>query len=77
VPAALATRPARLDRVCYGSPLAFVARDGVTTNVGVLPQCPVKTPAVPPCQTLTRVNKPTGDHIITFLAPPGSTRGRT
>jgi hypothetical protein len=77
VPAALATRPARLDRVCYGSDLAFVDRDGVTTNVGVLPPCPVKTPAIPPCQTLTRVHKPTGDHVITFLAPPGSTRGRT
>jgi hypothetical protein len=77
VPAALASRPARLDRVCYGSELAFVDRDGVTTNVGVLPQCPVKMPAIPPCQMLTRVHKPTGDHVITFVAPPGSTRGRT
>lgn len=77
IPAALATRPARLDRVCYGSDLSFVDRDGVTTNVGVLPQCPVKTPAIPPCQMLTRVHKATGDHIITFVAPPGSTRGRT
>jgi hypothetical protein len=77
VPGSLATRPANQDRVCYGSELAFVDRNGVLTNLGVLPPCPVKTPAVPPCQTLTTVNKRTGAHVITFLAPPGSTRGRT
>jgi hypothetical protein len=77
IPAALATRPARLDRVCYGSDLAFVDRDGVTTNVGVLPQCPLKGPMGLPCQTRTVAEKTTGDHIVSFLAPPGSTRGRT
>jgi hypothetical protein len=78
VPAALATRPRSQDRVCYASELAFVDRDGVLTNVGVLPQCPVKNEtATPPCQRRTRVVKRTGDHIISFIAPPGSTRGRT
>jgi hypothetical protein len=77
IPAALATRPALLDRVCYGSDLAFVDRDGVTTNIGVLPPCPLKGRAVPPCQMHTRVDKNTGDHIVSFIAPPGSTRGRT
>jgi hypothetical protein len=77
VPAALATRPRTQDRVCYGSELAFVDRDGVTTNVGVLPPCALKAPFVPPCQLLTRVDKRTGDHIISFMAPPGSTKGRT
>jgi hypothetical protein len=77
VPAALATRPRTQDRVCYGSELAFLDRDGVTTNVGVLPPCANKAPFVPPCQTLTRVDKRTGDHIISFMAPPGSTKGRT
>jgi hypothetical protein len=77
VPAALATRPRTQDRVCYGSELAFLDRDGVTTNVGVLPPCANKAPFVPPCQTLTRIDKRTGDHIISFMAPPGSTKGRT
>ncbi len=78
VPAALDLRPRSQDRVCYGSALAFVDRDGVLTNVGVLPQCPVKTPgAVPPCQRRTRIDKRTGDHIVIFLAPPGATKGRT
>jgi hypothetical protein len=77
VPAVLATRPRTQDRVCYGSELSFVDRDGVTTNVGVLPPCSLKAPFVPPCQLLTVVDKRTGDHIISFMAPPGSTKGRT
>ena len=77
VPAALATRPRTQDRVCYGSELAFVDITGATTNVGLLPPCSTKSPAVPPCQLLTIVAKPSGDHIISFMAPPGSTKGRT
>ncbi len=78
VPAALATRPRTEDRVCYASELAFVDRDGVLTNLGILPQCPAKTPsATPPCQRRTRVDKHNGDHIVSFIAPPGSTKGRT
>jgi hypothetical protein len=77
IPAALATRPAKLDRVCYGSELAFVDKHGVTTNVGVLPACSWYGPLVPPCQLKTRVDWHTGDHIVSFVAPPGSTRGRT
>jgi hypothetical protein len=78
VPAALDPRPRSGDRVCYGSVLPFVDRDGVTTNVGVLPLCPAKVPeATPPCQRTTRIVKRTGDHVVSFIAPPGSTRGRT
>jgi hypothetical protein len=77
VPAALATRPVNQDRVCYASELPFVDRNGVTTTLGVLPFCSVKDPAIPPCQRATRVDKNTGAHVITFLSPPGSTRGRT
>jgi len=78
VPAALDTRPRSEDRVCYGSELAFIDRDGNLTNAGVLPQCPAKDPSSePPCQRRTRIDKRTGDHIVSFIAPPGSTRGRT
>lgn len=76
VPAELATRPIWRDHVCYSSVLPFVDRTGELVNTGVLPSC-VKAPYVPPCQLPGRVNKDTGEHVIMFLAPPGSTKGRT
>lgn len=77
VPAALATRPLHQNRVCYSSLLSFTDRLGVVTNTGLLPSCPTKQPSVPPCQRVSRIHRPSGDHIISFIAPPGSTKGRT
>lgn len=76
VPAELATRPIWRDHVCYSSELAFLDRTGALVNTGVLPSC-IKEPYEPPCQLQARVNKRTGEHVIMFLAPPGSTKGRT
>lgn len=76
VPAELATRPIWRDHVCYSSVLPFLDRTGALVNTGVLPSC-VKDPFEPPCQLPSRVNKRTGEHVIMFLAPPGSTKGRT
>lgn len=76
VPAELATRPIWQDHVCYSSELPFVDRTGALVNTGVLPSC-IKEPFEPPCQLPSRVNKRTGEHVIMFLAPPGSTKGRT
>jgi hypothetical protein len=78
VPAALATRPASQDRVCYSSELPFTDRDG-NTNVttGLLPDCRNRTPLSQPCQFQTEVDHDTDDHIVSFRAPAGATRGRT
>jgi hypothetical protein len=77
IPAELATRPVNQHRVCYGSALAFTDRFGAVTNVGLLPNCTDKQEADAPCQRPSRVDRPQGDHIVSFFAPPGSTRGRT
>ena len=80
VPAILATRPAAQDLVCYSSALSFVDRAGNTVpseGSGLLPDCKSKTPLSAPCQFPTTVDKTTGDHIVSFRAPAGATRGRT
>jgi hypothetical protein len=78
VPALLAVRPAAQDRVCYSSGLSFTDRSGnenVTT--GLLADCRNRTPLSQPCQFQTLVDHDTGDHIVSFRAPAGATRGRT
>jgi hypothetical protein len=80
VPAALATRPASQDFVCYSSAVSFVDRSGNTVPAegsGLLPDCKSKTPLSAPCQFPTTVDKVTGDHTVSFRAPAGSTRGHT
>jgi hypothetical protein len=80
IPASLATRPAAQDLVCYSSALSFVDRAGTTVpseGSGLLPDCKSKTPLSAPCQFPTAVDKTTGDHIVSFRAPAGATRGRT
>lgn len=77
IPAALATRPVNQHRICYGSALAFTDRFGAVTNVGLLPNCTDKQEADAPCQRVSRIDRPQGDHVVSFIAPPGSTRGRT
>jgi hypothetical protein len=77
IPAALATRPVHQHRICYASALAFTDRFGVVTNVGLLPSCTEKQEADAPCQRVSRIDRPQGDHVVSFFAPPGSTRGRT
>jgi hypothetical protein len=80
VPASLATRPASQDLVCYSSILSFVDRAGTTVpseGSGLLPDCKSKTPLTAPCQFPTTVDRATGDHIVSFRAPAGATRGRT
>jgi hypothetical protein len=80
VPAALATRPAAQDRVCYSSALSFVDRSGNPVppeGSGLLADCKNQTPLSQPCQFKTVVDQTTGDHIVSFRAPAGATRGRT
>jgi len=87
IPATFDSRPASQDLVCYSSDTAgFIDRSGNTVhsvnsgllpNTGLLPDCKAKTPLSAPCQFPTTVDKATGDHIISFRAPAGSTRGRT
>jgi len=80
VPQLLATRPAAQDLVCYSSALSFVDRAGNTVpseGSGLLPDCKAKTPLSAPCQFPTTVDRTTGDHIVSFRAPAGATRGRT
>jgi hypothetical protein len=77
VPASPDLPPASQDRVCYSSALPFTDRSGnenVTT--GLLADCRNRTPLSEPCQFQTVVDRDTGDHIVSFRAPPGSTRGR-
>jgi hypothetical protein len=78
VPAALAVRPAPQDRVCYSSALPFTDRAGnANVTTGLLADCKPRTPLTAPCQFPTEVDHATGDHIVSFRAPAGATRGRT
>jgi hypothetical protein len=72
-----APRPVSQDRVCYdpSGPQTFVDRSGNTVEIGLLPDCKNNSPK-PPCQLPPKTDK-LGNQIISFLAPPGSTRGRT
>jgi len=84
VPASLAIRPASQDRVCYRSDQkSFIDRSGITRlagQSGLLADCKNRvdlTNLTNPCQMPTTVDKLTGAHSVIFVAPFGSTRGRT
>lgn len=84
VPASLAIRPASQDRVCYRSDeKSFIDRSGITRlagQSGLLADCKNRldlTNLTNPCQMPTTVDKLTGAHSVIFVAPFGSTRGRT
>jgi hypothetical protein len=72
-----APRPVSQDRVCYdpSGSQTFTDRSGNTVEIGLLPDCKNNSPK-PPCQLPSKTDK-VGNQIISFLAPPGSTRGRT
>jgi hypothetical protein len=72
-----APRPVSQDRVCYdpSGTQTFTDRSGATVEIGLLPDCKNNSPT-PPCQLPSKTDK-LGNQIISFLSPPGSTRGRT
>jgi hypothetical protein len=72
-----APRPVSQDRVCYdpSGTQTFTDRSGNTVQTGLLPDCKNNSPT-PPCQLPSKTDK-LGNQIISFLSPPGSTRGRT
>jgi hypothetical protein len=72
-----APRPVSQDRVCYdpSGSQTFTDRSGNTVEIGLLPDCKNNSPK-PPCQLPSKTDK-LGNQIISFLSPPGSTRGRT
>ena len=72
-----APRPVSQDRVCYdpSGTQTFTDRSGNTVQIGLLPDCKNNSPK-PPCQLPSKTDK-LGNQIISFLSPPGSTRGRT